>query len=239
MSMDDIDDHIYTKEIRLDKHLDKKTRLRCSYCKHPTNHRVLRSVEDVWGSDFGLAGHQLHMIVQCMGCDVISYCKESGDNETYVEKNDSDGESTLEYKITTDQYPIVNVTFANPKHYSSMPKEVTSTYHDTYKALTHGLDQLAGIGMRQTVERVCVQNDITSGNLWQKINNLHEKGIVTEQMKDLLHNVRIFGNNNAHTDSAPSIYELTEAWSALDNFLSSVYGTSDSIQHFNFLRSSK
>jgi len=231
----DIDDPVFTSELTFDNLLKKPLHLKCAYCKHSTNHKVLKSVEDKWGSDFGLTGNHNHLIVQCLGCDIISYCKESSDNETYDEAVDERGITILNYKVITDQYPTVNTAYQNPQPFSSMPKAVELVYHETYKALTHGLDKLSGSGIRQIVETVCIVNGIKRGLLSHKINELYSGGLVTEEMKDLLHNVRLFGNIQVHQIGSPEFLELTEAWGAVNTFLASLYGTHDANERFRSL----
>jgi hypothetical protein len=222
--------------LNFDTALNRPLKLECNKCKHPTNHKILRSVEDIWDTDFGLAGKEEHLIVQCMGCDFISYCKQYSDNETFEETINPDGKRDRKYIILSEQYPVVKAVFSTPIPFKSIPKDVQTTYHETHKALIQGSDKLGGVGIRMIVELVCADNGITKGKLWHKINTLHNQGVVTEKMRDLLHNVRLFGNKQAHETGSPDVHMLTEAWGAVNTFLSSLYGTNDANEKLNFLK---
>jgi hypothetical protein len=62
---------------------------------------------------------------------------------------------------------------------------------------------------------------------------LYEKGIVTEPMKGLLHNVRLFGNENIHTTHTPKEFELIAAWQGVNVLAEAIYGTEDSNAHYS------
>ncbi|MFE4080331.1 DUF4145 domain-containing protein [Paenarthrobacter sp. YIM B13468] len=53
---------------------------------------------------------------------------------------------------------------------------------------------------RSVIESVAKDNGIENGNLYQKIDKLHETGLIDEFTKETAHTIRVFGNDMAHGD---------------------------------------
>ena len=219
----------YRSEIREDTHKGEVRKLLCSLCRHRTNHEVIKSLHDKWDmDDHAIDGEQVFLIVQCRGCEYYSFCKESSDSETYHDIAKADGTREVVYPTSTEQYPLVNPDFQRARMFTSMPKEIKEAYEETYKALTADLFKLGAAGMRLIIELVCLTQGITAGSLQKRIDDLHTEGVVTEDMKQLLHNVRLFGNKNVHTTNTPQLMELISGWDAVNTMLDAIYGTQDS-----------
>src|SRR5258708_22621566 len=89
--------------ITLNKTQDKEYRLPCAQCLGETRHKVLQSVD--------ISGEQLDgeyqygdnfQIVQCLGCDSVSFRKCHSDSEDYYYDQDDED---LVYIETIDLYP--------------------------------------------------------------------------------------------------------------------------------------
>jgi hypothetical protein len=207
----------------------KGRKLICSYCRRQTNHKIEKSLLENWELvDDGMQGTISMLIVRCQGCDNLSFCKLSRDSETFTAVRSDDGSTSFEYIESVEQFPKTNTRFRQTRNFHSMPKEIKDAYEETYQALTNQQPKLGAAGTRLVIEEVCLSHGIKIRNLEPKIDKLHEKGIVTESMRDLLHNVRLFGNENVHTLKTPSNYQLNIAWEAVNNLLQSIYGTADS-----------
>lgn len=196
----------------------------CPICKTKTNHTVLASVHQDWEVVDVINGSYDMLTLQCNGCESLQFYKESSDDASWSEEV-IDGRQQVVPDITKEAFPVFNTDFKPLRHYSEIPKHVKDLYKETYNSLISGDVYLSGAGVRAIIEAICIAHDISSGTLFSKINQLFTKGVVTEAMKNLLHSVRVFGNQSIHTDSSIDYRDLVLAWDAIDYLMVSIYGT--------------
>jgi len=77
-----------TKELKLNESKDRKILVSCGVCKRNTNHLVLASADMIGNNDVG-NGYEVqwavnHQVVQCLGCDTISFRKASHNSEDCI-----------------------------------------------------------------------------------------------------------------------------------------------------------
>ena len=99
---------------------------------------------------------------------------------------------------------------------------------------------LCGAGARALVEGLCKENGVTDGeieykktdgtitkkrtdNLQGKINGLHEKGKLTKENAEILHEHRFLGNTAIHDLSAPTKEELGLALEIIEHVFDNLY----------------
>lgn len=195
----------------------------CSECVGETRHKVLQSID--------IDGHQTmdeywdyhwkdkYQIVQCQGCDFISFRKYHTDSED--EGYDDDGNS-----FSMERVEIYPSRIAGRQKLSDsylLPHNVKQIYIETHTALSNKQPILAVIGIRALVETVCKEKGATGGNLEQRIDNLVVKGILTSQNAELLHSLRILGNEGAHEVKVQDEKILGLALTIVEQLLNNVY----------------
>ena len=203
----------------LDKTVGETHRLICPSCKRYTNHKVLRSITHDWataGND--ICGYDDYTIVQCLGCEGISYATTSSDSESM----DDDGG----YAITLRQYPEVNIEHTAITLPYSTPVDVREAYNEASKALSYGLTHLGAIGMRLIIELICKAENGVGKNLFERIDSLREQHIISESVADTIHGIRFFGNDAVH-DNKVKTHELNAAWQTVNILISYIYGAQD------------
>jgi hypothetical protein len=125
----------------------------------------------------------------------------------------------------------VNINYEKPLNYFSAPLELRQIYNETYTALSEDAKKLASIGMRTIIETICALNEITdkvAHSLPGKIKVLRKQEVISPNMKDVLLNIKDFGDQGAHTLRMPKDAELELAWNAINILISATYGTEDS-----------
>ena len=219
-----------------DKTINKTHRLVCQSCNNTTKHVVLKSVnvsssEDLdeyytsyWNTDFE--------IVQCLGCETISFRKES----TNSEDEDYEGHP---FKFIS-LYPERNKKALPLKNYMNVPYNLQRIYKEAIGCYNNDFLTLCGAGVRALVEGLCKENDVTDGsveitqhdgttiakkktNLQGKINGLHESGKLTKQNAEFLHEHRFLGNEAVHEFSTPSKEDLNLAIEIVENVFDTLY----------------
>jgi len=174
---------------------NEQYRVACEECNRETNHQVIASVEESDNSpDYEYQSTHYWKIIQCKGCDTISFLKNYHDNEDWA--YDEDGPCEPEDHI--ELYPPRRPGRKKIKHLFKLPTNVRKIYDETLLAICNNQNILAGIGIRALLEVICIENKTTGKDLFKKIQSLKNKGFISEEEEKLLHNSRILGNIVVH-----------------------------------------
>lgn len=207
--------------IEMNKSQNQECRLPCGNCLVATRHKVLQSVDvsgDAWGGEY--LWTDLYQIVQCQGCDMISFKKEHSNSEDF-EYDEETGETYHPKKI--DIYPSRVAGRHKLRQSHFLPLEVSRIYNETHSALCNKQPVLAGIGIRALVETVCKEKQATGHNLEAKIDSLVTIGVLTKNGAETLHSMRILGNVAAHEVKPHSEETLNLAMDVVEHLLNDVY----------------
>ncbi len=224
-------------KIRFDenKTKDKTVKIHCLSCRNVTKHKVLTSINER-GSDevnhnYSIYWDTDYEIVQCLGCETISFRSESSNSE----EDDYDGSPY----VTISIYPKRGEDTLIVKNYFNVPYNLQRLYRETIESYNYENLTLCGAGLRALVEGLCKENGVTGGdvevnkngntsvkrdkNLEGKINGLSERGILTKQSADILHEHRFLGNDAIHDLSTPSKEDLNLAIEIVENIFENLY----------------
>lgn len=223
-------------EYENDKTKDNIEKVLCVSCEHSTKHRVLTSINEKgsepWGSYASFDWNTDYEIIQCLGCDTISFRNYSINSEN----TDSDHRPISTILI----YPKRDKNTLPTKHYFNLPFNLQRIYKETIDSYNNENLTLCGAGIRALVEGLCYENGITGGNvvtfkkngskekklrtnLQGKINGLHESGKLTAQHAEILHEHRFLGNLAIHELSLPSKEDLNLAIEIIENVFDTLY----------------
>ena len=205
-------------KVENDKTKNEIIKVLCHQCKHETNHVVLSSVNIVeteylldddyfkWQTDYE--------IIQCKGCDVISFRVKGYDPEP--------DENVNSYSLEII-FPKRTAETVNIISFHNVPSNINKLYQETINCYNNYIMTLCAAGIRALVEGICLDKKIEKGNLQTKINELVKKGIITEEQSSALHEQRCLGNEAVHELSVPSEEELSLAISLIKDILNSIY----------------
>ncbi|MGB0879463.1 MAG: DUF4145 domain-containing protein [Polaribacter sp.] len=223
-------------EFENDKTKDNIEKVLCRSCENDTKHKVLTSINEKGTEDFGdyasIDWSSDYEIIQCLGCDTISF------------RNCSTNSEDTNHKFipipTILIYPRRGKDSLFTKHYFNVPFNLQRIYSETIDSYNNGNLILCGAGVRALVEGLCQKNGITEGNveitkkdgskekklrsnLQGKINGLHESGKLTTQHANILHEHRFLGNKAIHELSIPSKEDLNLAIEIVENVFDTLY----------------
>ena len=214
----------YDQTIELNKTKDKVYQIPCSRCLNSTHHKVLQSadVSGIWlpGSIHYTDEYQ---IVQCQGCDTISFRKNSTNSEDYDTFEMPDGTTEDIYEDHVDIYPSRIAGRTKVKRHWLLPHQVNRMYDETHSSLSNKLSTLGSVGIRVLVESVCIEKQAIGKNLKEKINDLVAKGVLTESGATILHGLRDLGNESAHEMKSQDEESIDLAMDVVENLLQSVF----------------
>ncbi len=104
-----------------------------------------------------------------------------------------------------------------------LPSQIISVYNEAHSALCNKLSVLAGVGIRALIEVVCKDKSAIGSNLEKQIDNLVTMGVLTKDGAEILHSLRIMGNQAAHEVKPHSEKDLNTAFDVVEHLLEGVY----------------
>lgn len=190
----------------------------CQFCGHETKHVILKSVERKWGND-DIQGNDSYQIIQCRGCENVSYRTEScnSDDYNYV------GDSEMEPSISVTIYPHRVSGRTQLENLWGVPHTISKIYKETFESICAGSYILAGLGLRAIVEAVCVAEGATQWNFHKKIDHLVSTNKLTRAGGDLLLHIRDIGNESAHKSIPIKPDDVDIALEIVEGLLKNVY----------------
>lgn len=212
-----------SKELKLNESKDQKILVSCGICKRNTNHAVLVSADMSGTEDFG-NGNDIHwvvnhQVVQCQGCDTISFRKSSHNSEDYIQV----GPDEWELDEFIELFPNRNEGRNPIKDVELLPTDVERIYSETLKALNGDQPVLSGIGVRALIETISKERNANGKDLMEKINDLVTQGVLTKDGADIFHKLRVLGNKAAHEVKPHSRDQLNLAVDVVEHLLQGVY----------------
>jgi len=188
----------------------------CSHCKHQTKNTILY-VKEVKG--FLDEYFENFQVVECNGCETVSFRKELHDFWEHV--TDENGDHT--HKVTITTYPNNLEGHAPLDGLYHLPSKIKGVYQQTILAFQGNSLLLAGVGFRAIIEAICIEEQIKGGNLEQKINNLSKNRLITEKEAERLHSIRFLGNDSVHEMEIPKEHKLFLVLDIIENLLKNIY----------------
>jgi len=225
----------------------QKIKIYCSHCTSNTNHEVLQSI-DTEGSelihiDYGtIDWSDNYQIVKCQGCDSITFRHLNWVSENVQQI----GEDEWEDGYTEYLYPERSINTREQKPFDNLPRGILRIYSETANCYNNDSRILCAAGLRAIIEGICSDQGVKTGpifeedgitpkmnkdgktparssNLQGKIAGLHEKGILTQQNANMLHEYRFLGNGAIHALRLPTKDVLGLAMDIIEHMLESLY----------------
>jgi hypothetical protein len=193
----------------------------CGVCNRETRHKVLADTSTHWEHDGGQVDTWVHhQIIQCQGCLTTSF-RESSECSEDFDFDERTGETFLNETVKLFPNRISGRAAMREAHL--LPFNVYRIYQEAHGALCAELSILAGLGLRALVEAVCVERQVTKGNLQDKIDALATGGHITPAGSKILHSLRFMGNAAAHEVKAHTPQQLNAAFDVVEHLLQGVY----------------
>lgn len=190
----------------------------CSKCHGETNHRVLfKKHVDNDPNVYDI--RSTFKVVECMGCERVSYRTDTHDIENAYP--DQYGDWTVD--TTTDIYPNPLKGHKPLSRIHVFPSQIKTVYEESVNAFRSYCYLLAGVGFRAVIEAVCIDKEVKGRDLESKINNLAKNRLITDKEADRLHSIRFIGNDSVHEMSVPKESALYIVLNIIEHLLSNLY----------------
>jgi len=215
-------------------------RIYCPSCNNSTNHHGVKS-ETKRYSDEDYQSRDTFEIIECNGCEQVSFRHIHTDSEDFHSETGEPAES-----ITI--YPKRGRHFREVKNYWYAGNTVNKIYKETLECYNHDLPILCSAGLRAIIESICSDKGVKGGmtdeyengkvvldesgapkrkfndKLVGKINGLAESHIITENQSIPLHQLRMLGNDALHDGEEPELNNLlNDCIEIIEHVLHAVY----------------
>jgi hypothetical protein len=201
--------------------VSQRVRHYCVSCFKYTNHTVKAIFTLEGNHDYRITVH--YCVVQCDGCDEVSYRTETIDYEIDVydyERDEHIPQKTIEF------YPPTLKEHRNELETAYIPDKIVSAYQDTIKAFAAGALLLTAVGFRTVIEAICIEQGIKVKefeDLKPQIKKMQDKKLITQKEADRLHTIRFLGNDSVHAMKVPQEKDLFIVLQIIEHLLNNLY----------------
>jgi hypothetical protein len=204
----------------LNKSQNQEHWLPCPRCTTDTLHKVTVSVDseevDSDGISYIRTNWSQCQIVACLGCRNISFRINEWDESC---ESNEDGQ----FRGNEQLYPYRIRGRRELGHRRLIPSTIRTLHKETLSALSCELKLLASAGIRSIIEAICKERNAKGGNLEKKISDLVEQSVLAPSGAELLHSLRILGNEAVHEAKTVSTQDLLLALDVVEHLINAVY----------------
>jgi len=200
----------------------------CAACLRQTKHTLLKTYDTHWSDDEAdMTGGATHDFLKCNGCESATLRITSWHSEAPGEPSVTFFPPRGTQEAVRAPKSFEEITYGGP---------LDSVYRQTLSAFNQKLLTLAGGGVRLLIEGVCNDRGIKDGNVTDangvtkrkdnlegRINGLAEKGLISTQQAETLHQIRFLGNDAAHELDQPSARNVGMALDIVEHLIEQVY----------------
>ncbi|KQO33213.1 hypothetical protein ASF10_19255 [Flavobacterium sp. Leaf82] len=190
----------------------------CNNCKGLRNHSDLfeKKIRD---DDDGFPSIEKYLVIQCMGCENISFMKIYGD----ISMVDYDQEGNAEYYYDETIYPYYLEKGNELKSLYHLPPTIKIIYEETINAFKANSYILTAGGLRAIIEAICNHLKIKNDNLEKRIDALQNKGFITSNEAKRIHSIRFLGNDALHEIAKPQKQHLYILLEIVNHLLANLF----------------
>jgi hypothetical protein len=190
----------------------------CNNCKGKRNHKELFE-KKIRGDDDGFVWIERYLVIECLGCENVSFLKIYGD----VTMVDYDYDGNPDYYYDETIFPYFLEKGTELKHQYHLPDSIKIIYKETIAAFKADSYILTAGGLRAIIEAICNNLKIKKDNLEKRIDALHKKGHLTLSESKRLHSIRFLGNDALHEISKPKKEHLYLLLEIINHLLANLF----------------
>jgi hypothetical protein len=190
----------------------------CNNCKGKRNHKELFE-KKVRGDEDGYVWLKKYLVIECLGCENISFLKISGDMTMY----EIDQNGNQEFYFNEIIFPYYLERGNEIKYIHLLPESIQTIYKETISAFKANSYILTAGGLRAIIEAICNHLRIKKDNLEKRIDALHNKGHLTLSESKRLHSIRFLGNDALHEIAKPKKEHLYLLLEIINHLLANLF----------------
>lgn len=164
----------------------------------------------------------------CDICGRIVVCVGTGMKQTYSGDQYSEGSAIADSLVKNNPdakwswYPAA-VDEGSVDH---LPTHIDKAVREAHRNCSHGNYMSSILMSRTSIEAAAKDKGIEKGQLFGKINDMKDQGLIREDVAAVAHSVRLFGNDMAHGDINVEVtrQDATEVLVLLAEIMNEIYG---------------
>lgn len=207
-----------------------RLRQHCNQCANQTWHAVLWSKRKTWTDDnpsnpYPVTGGIEHTVLQCCGCDAVSFQTSSWCSEDFQD----DGSPEIHKEV----YPPKTIR-ARPHWYGSLLLEsflddehFLGLLDEIYIALQNDCPRLAIMGIRALLEEIMIQRCEDQGTFKGNLKKFHELGYISDIQQEAIGPVLEAGHAAIHRSYRPKASQVLIALDITENIIESIFVTTE------------
>lgn len=189
----------------------------CGFCRGQRSHKVVHKLREQDDENYQAA--TTYYILKCHGCGYVSFRRDYEDYEA----GSYDYNNEWDFPTTTQIFPKYVDSAISDYARAYIPKMVRKVYLETLTAIQEESRILAGLGLRGTVEAICIDRNVKAKDLAQRIEKLASAGYISKKDLERLHGIRFLGNDAAHDIKEPTRDQICVALKIVEHAISSIY----------------
>jgi hypothetical protein len=202
---------------------DKIEKFKCNLCQGDRNHyvRAEHAFRDEFPEDHGIWFNVRYLVVECCGCENLSFIKRVLCSENIGPCGyNLDGSYKYEEKWSEEIYPPINAR-SLPDWIIKLDDEILETVLlEVHRSLQSDSTFLAAFGCRTLMERfVFLHSGEVVNNLWESLKKLKEDKTITEGEFSQLELVKEAGDASAHRAWNPEKGDLGTILDIIESML--------------------
>lgn len=197
-----------------------RKKLECNSCRRETIHNLEAQCIGKWEEDGPQTayGGTEFSLYRCGACDEVCFESSSWFSELF--DHDDRGELYL-IREEAQFPPPSSADFAFATDFT--PQELNELIDEMLYALAGSKLKLATVALRMVIEFIVKDAKCEGSDLYHKIENLHEKGMVNPAQLSILHRIREKGNAGAHDRIAMNRSEMVAGIGIVNLMLEKIY----------------
>ncbi len=197
----------------------------CATCRNETIHTIIFDYQVNSNEfDYDLSSQNDYQIIRCNGCNTVSFRIDGW----FSEYQDSINDGKFE-----ELYPEMKKDIRNIKTFNKLPDFLSKLYEEVIHSYNNKNRLLCAVGIRAIIEGICIdkeikpnteqENKIVINTLNKKLPALFDAGFISQNYIDVLHELRLLGNDAAHSFIFPSENNIQLALDVVEDTLFSIY----------------
>ena len=161
----------------------------CPSCRVRTKHLVLKAADlSGYDDDAGVSYGASYQIIQCQGCETVSFRASKWDSENIdLDTGIAEEQEELYPERPSRREPLLDGEIF-------LPASLKRIYDETIAALNGSQPILCGVGVRAIIETVVKDQKAIGDNLIEQIDSLVGAGMLSKPGAEILHKLRTLGN---------------------------------------------
>jgi hypothetical protein len=171
----------------------------CAYCGRLTHMTAFGGINAIWRGGYGRPSNALvEAPFTCDNCRRLSIGIGMSDHDpSNAPGNDIDGRwGWSENPGGLNWLPLAGVA----RDYPDVPEHIAPAASEAHACQSIGAHRAAVMVARAVIEATAKNKGVINGMLFNKIEKMHELGLISELVRDQAHEVRYLGNDMAHGD---------------------------------------